>query len=117
VSGLPCRRCGQVTDGQVVIYGPNETGALEAKTAQCRGPCGDTTPRTALRTRQLSRPREPEPASTFPAGRPGWCTLCPRDIQPGDVIVRLADGGGIAHLECSPALTPAPARERHRTRR
>jgi hypothetical protein len=36
--GIACRRCGQVTEDQAVIYGRDDFGALVAKAAQCRGP-------------------------------------------------------------------------------
>jgi hypothetical protein len=36
MTGIPCRRCGNTGDDVVVIYGPDEVGALMPRAAQCR---------------------------------------------------------------------------------
>ena len=93
---LPCRRCGQTADGVVVIYGPDPSGALAPRAAQCRGPCRKTVTREVPRPRP--RPRDPGEALT--AKRPGRCSGCPRDVVPGDRIVEVGPGRFV-HFECS----------------
>jgi hypothetical protein len=90
---LPCRRCHRVTDDPVVIYGADPTGALVPKAAQCRGLCAPPgKPRTT----------QPDRRSVGIARKPGRCSGCPRDIVPGDRIMRTGEMDYV-HLECAPA--------------
>jgi hypothetical protein len=107
--GLPCRRCGKVTENVVTIYGPHATGALGPRQAQCKGPCPE---RAAVRQHKGS------PERTMTAIRPGRCPACPRDILPGDVLAQV--GGQVYHYECSPEQSSRDRtwqRERDQARR
>jgi hypothetical protein len=53
VTELPCRRCGQVTPNRVIIWGADQTGALTAKAAQCRGTCPKETPQRQPERRRV----------------------------------------------------------------
>ncbi len=99
---LPCSRCGQVTRDAVIIYGPDQVGALVAKAAPCRGRCDKNAP-----DRRDSGAR----AVTMTASRPGRCAACERDIILGDVLARAP--GQSFHYECAP---PEDQQLRHRER-
>jgi len=90
--GLPCRRCGQVTENVVTIYGRDAMGALGPRQAQCTGPCPE---RAAVRQDKGS------PEKTMTAIRPGKCPACGWDIIPGDVLATA--NGRHFHYECVPA--------------
>jgi hypothetical protein len=91
-AGMPCRRCNQVPAvGAVIIYGPDEKGALVARQAQCRGRC---------RRKAPARQDTPSRAVTMTASRLGRCAGCERDVIPGDVLARAT--GQSFHYECAP---------------
>ena len=96
---LPCRRCGKVSGDVVTIYGIDQFGALVPRQAQCRGRC--RVPIPAPEVPRLPRPaqRDPEPIT---AKRPGRCSVCPRAIAPGDVVLYVSPMGYM-HFECAPA--------------
>jgi hypothetical protein len=103
-TALPCRRCHRVTDNPVVIYGADPTGTLAPKPAQCRGPCAPPgKPRTT----------QPDRRSVGTASKPGRCSGCPRDIVPGDRIMRTGEMDYV-HLECAPASMAGGRRQRLR---
>jgi len=80
---LACQRCREVTANPVIIYGRDTVGNLVPKQALCRGGC--------QYDRRPARSARSFTANPFPSNRPGKCTAGPRDIVPGDLIVRTGD--------------------------
>jgi hypothetical protein len=103
-TALPCRRCHRATGDPVVIDGADPTGALVPKAAQCRCLCAPPgKPPTTQPDRRL----------VGTARKPGRCSGCPRDIVPGDRIMRTGEMDYV-HLECAPASMAGGRRQRSR---
>jgi hypothetical protein len=119
-AGMPCRRCGKVTENAVVIYGADKAGFLSVRAAQCRGRCAAAPPPPG-RGKERECPAAdghdgPSRAVTMTATRPGRCAGCERDVIPGDVLAQA--GGHSFHYECASAGDSRPRRrERDRAGR